>query len=182
MARTINQILTEKKVQTVKFDLLLDPRLAEDRALLKSALGRLEMQLGAAKRTGNLEGHKETETAITETEKQIKQLDTKIRKQTETFEFRALGRKVIQTILKTHRPTGNQIKEFQEGLKEQGLSQNEPLAWNNDTFPPALIAASCASHEMSYEDALQLWNNENFNLGELGTMWQTAWSINQIVA
>lgn len=39
-------------------------------------------------------------------------------------------------------------------------------AYNPDTFGPAIVAATCVEPEMSYEDAVEIWESDDWNRGE----------------
>lgn len=71
-----------------------------------------------------------------------------------TIKFRSCGRKRYEQILDENPPTD----EEQRKAKEQGGE----AAWNNETFPVALIAASAIEPELSVEQVSELfdeWNN-----------------------
>jgi len=39
-------------------------------------------------------------------------------------------------------------------------------AYNPDKFGPAIVAATCIEPEMSYEDAVEIWESDDWNRGE----------------
>lgn len=71
-----------------------------------------------------------------------------------TIKFRSCGRKRYEEILDAHPPT----EEQQRKAKEQGGE----AAWDSETFPVALIAASAVEPELTEDQVRELfdeWNN-----------------------
>lgn len=80
-----------------------------------------------------------------------------------TFTMRAVGRAVFRDLVETH-PKGD---------------DDVPLAqWNSNTFPPALIAASCVSPPMSEAEAVELWSDPAWSQGELRNLFDAALDVN----
>jgi len=78
------------------------------------------------------------------------------------FKLRALKRPEYRALLDSHPP----VKDGAD--------------WNADTFPPALIAASCVDPAMTPEQALQAW--EEWEAGEMGRLFITCWQLNEQTA
>jgi hypothetical protein len=47
--------------------------------------------------------------------------------------------------------------------------------WNDETFPPALVAACCVEPAMDYKQAAEMWTSPQWNAGELDDLFVTAW-------
>lgn len=54
--------------------------------------------------------------------------------------------------------------------------KTEDAAWDDNTLPPALVAASCVDPEMTPEDLAQLF--EALNLGQRQQLIEAAWQVN----
>jgi len=74
------------------------------------------------------------------------------------FLFRAIPDKEYSDLLAAHPPT------------------DEREAFNSQTFPPALVAASCVDPVMSQEKAAELF--AGLNQGQIKALFDTAWDAN----
>lgn len=75
-----------------------------------------------------------------------------------TVLIRAIPMRAYDDLLDKHPPTKDQ--------KALGA------AWNTDTFPPAVFAAVSVDPDLSYDEALELWESENFSRGDLAYLWE----------
>jgi hypothetical protein len=99
-------------------------------------------------------------------------LEAAVNDATEIFVFRGLRRDALDKLLDAHRPTKAQT----EKNKEKGLPAPD---WNPDTFPPALLAACCVSHDLSDDDWKVLWHDaDEWNSAELQSMFAAAYNAN----
>lgn len=175
---SFNDLLANKKPATATSSLLLDPQLKDVadklQADLVEAETRLRIETRAKRDTVGPEG------VIAGLKAEIEAADAAIEDSTIEFTFKALGRKFQRALIEKYPPSAEQIKEFSEGLREAGLPQQR-LNWDSDRFPPALIAHSCISHEVTEEEATELWDSENFNDGEAQALFLAAFSVNQLV-
>lgn len=69
---------------------------------------------------------------------------------TAEFTMTSIGRSAYEALRREHLPTDEQRNEAGLGARL--------LRFNIDTFPPALVAASCTSPEMTGEEALELFD------------------------
>lgn len=83
--------------------------------------------------------------------------------------FRAVGRKAYDQLVRDHPPTEEQLAE----KRDPGTPTP---AWNLDTFPVALIAASCVEPAMTVEEAQTIW--DEWNGGEIADLWMAALRAN----
>lgn len=85
------------------------------------------------------------------------------------FTFQALGRRDYAKLLADHPPTDKQ--------KADAEAEKHRASYNDDTFPPALMAAACVSPEGStLADMTDLW--ENWSEGQVIRLWSTCLSVN----
>lgn len=56
--------------------------------------------------------------------------------------------------------------------------KNQGLQYNIDRFAPALVAECCVDPEMSLEDALEIWESDTWNRGELNLLFMAAIEVN----
>lgn len=80
---------------------------------------------------------------------------------TATFKFASIGRVGWEKVLDDHQASDEQQAEYrQEQLdRDVPLLMVGALRWNRETFPPALIAASCVDPEMTVAQAQALWDD-----------------------
>lgn len=83
--------------------------------------------------------------------------------------IRSIGRKRYDALLAEHPVTPEQTAE----AEAEGGSA---LPYNIDTFPIALVAASCVSPEMTEEQVAELF--DEWNAAEVNALWLTALEVN----
>jgi hypothetical protein len=100
------------------------------------------------------------------------------------FIFEALPRPDFEKLRDDHPPMAAQRSEFKSKMRAQGFAAHQvgELGYNPDTFPPALIAACCVSPKLTLEDALEIWSGEDFSAGELGSLMNAAYAVNNVNA
>ena len=76
--------------------------------------------------------------------------------------IRALPRKQYRELLETHPPADS----------------DEKADWDAETFPPALIAASCVDPELTLEQAQQIW--DEWEAAEAGPLFLACWGLNEL--
>lgn len=81
---------------------------------------------------------------------------------TADIRIRALPRKQYRELLEAHPPAD---------------SDEEKADWNAETFPPALIAASCVEPEFTSEQAQQIW--DEWEAAEAGPLFLACWALNE---
>lgn len=77
-----------------------------------------------------------------------------------TFLFRSIGAREWELLVSKHKPTNAQ--------------RAEGMAFNTDTFPPALLSRVCVDPAMSEEDWLEIWTSPDWNRGEISDFYQQA--------
>lgn len=81
-----------------------------------------------------------------------------------SMRFRSIGRKRYDKLVTEHPATDEQKAEQPDA------------AWNLDTFPPALLSASCIEPPMTVEEATELF--ETWNVAEFMEIWTAALAVN----
>lgn len=87
------------------------------------------------------------------------------------FTFRGIGRHAFEKLVLAHPATADQRAKAKAG----GVT--DTLQWNIDTFPAAVIAACCVEPALTFEQALDLWNDDNWNASELDELLAAALSV-----
>jgi len=105
-------------------------------------------------------------------EAELAEIRTKVEKASVTLRMRAIGRKAYQTLLEQHPPTPEQIKMIVDEGGEPG-----DLMFNPDTFPVALMAATCIDPPMTLDEAREFMD-EICNNAENVTVFMAAMEVN----
>lgn len=75
------------------------------------------------------------------------------------FTFRSIGRRNYKRLLNEHPPTEGQQKEMVALARALGISEDKALlAFDAETFPPALMAAAAEKPRLSEEEARHFWD------------------------
>lgn len=127
---------------------------------LLAEIGRLEAEAQQAAAIDQVENRDPVAPALAE---RILQLQDELRASEVEFVFHGIGRKAKAELEREHPPTPEQqTKAEEDGLK---------LLWNGDTFPPALLAASCVAPEgFDLEAATEVW--DEWSEGQAKPLWQ----------
>lgn len=99
----------------------------------------------------------------------IRDLEEQCAQAVVTFRFRALPRKQRSDLQAEHPPTEDQ----QQQARDEGLT----ASWNPDTFPPALVAASCVEPAgITVEAAQRAY--ETWAEGQWAPLWRACTAAN----
>lgn len=103
---------------------------------------------------------------------EIQKLEAQARESEVVFSFEALGRGAMARLQAQHPPTDAQRKEF-----------GEELDHNPETFPPALMSATCVVPAELHGDLAE-WTDihENWSNGQVTRLWRTCMLANALVA
>jgi hypothetical protein len=171
---SIEDILGAKRAVTEHVDICVDSTLVDARDEASKAVGRAEL---AARRR---DAAPEAEHALDDARAALDSAQAAVDAATARFTFKALGNMAVEALQRQHRPTPAQEVDAMAQFRAQGLPPAK-LNYNTDTFPPALIAASCVSPAMTVEQATEMWESDVWSQGELGRLFQAAWTVNQVV-
>jgi hypothetical protein len=104
---------------------------------------------------------------------QIQGLEQELTDSEVTFKFQALGRRAYAKLVAEHPPTDEQ--------KAAAVEAGNRSLYNNDTFPPALLAAACIEPaDTTYDDMLDVW--ENWSEGQVAPLWSACLTANMAAA
>ncbi len=89
------------------------------------------------------------------------------------FTFEALSRRQFEALVDAHPPT----KAQRDDLRKKGIGVPR---WNSDSFPPALLAASCvglkvgedAEDGLTIDEAKELWASDRWTSSELTQLFE----------
>lgn len=151
---TRDHLLSLKKPASKKVTLLLDPVAMEDYDAAREALGEA------------------TSDNRTEREKALEDAKAALAEASVTMRFQSIGRKKYDALIDAHPATDEQKAD----AKKQGV--DEMPAYNIETFPPALIQASCADPELSEDDVQQIY--DDWNNAEIFELFMAALEVNTV--
>lgn len=172
---TMDEILGAKKATTEPLPICLNSALTNKVDELEKEVREAMVQARLRPEDGEAAEAFEALQAELEEAKEAK------RQQTALFVFRALGRKELEDLERAHKVTKEQVSAYRDECRTMQVPPNNPPNYNYDTFPPALIAASAVKPEISLDQAIEMWNSPEFSKGELGAIFQHAWSVNNLV-
>ena len=167
-----------KKKPTIRWcDSVTDALVADELDEQRQALQRLRA------RSDRLQVDEQLKVEVESAEEELEERIAALRAEDLVVRFhaRTIGRDAFERLVDLHPPTKDQQK--QEGRK---------LSWNTDTFAPALIFAcgvdvekdeqgNIVSTSPAFEqesEAIDLWNDPDWNQGELGQIFQTCLDAN----
>ena len=99
------------------------------------------------------------------------------------FRMRSIGRKPMAALIKLHKPSQEQIDEYQELLRKAGKPTTDVPEYNEDTFPPALMSAACVDPELTPEQAQDIWDGTDgaYSEAEAKAIYFAAIEVNRTV-
>lgn len=95
--------------------------------------------------------------------RRTKDLKFKIGDDEVVLKFQAISAKELDALRSRHKPTMDQ--------------KMEGMQFNPETFPPALISACLVQPVMTYEEAKEIWDSDDWSQGELATLFGTAMDL-----
>lgn len=172
---TFDHLVSRKRPNTKVVAIALDPELAEQHAVAKRA-----QEMAAARAAGSSDDS-ERYTELWQAEAALAEIEARLRDEDAVayFTLRSVGRAAYDAVVDTHQPTPAQRAK----AKSLGIGE---IAWNPDTFPPALVALCLESVEipgrepekLTEEQVLAIWADDNWNQAELTTLLNAAAEVN----
>lgn len=163
---TFEELVSRKKPATVTVPVALDPDLAGE---LEDA--RRARDLAAVKAEAR-PNDSDAQARLWETEEAYDRLMARMEEEGVVVHFvlRAIGRATYDALQDAHPPT----QEQRNKAKRLGLDASGALAWNPETFPAALVAASLVEPKLSEAEMQALWADDNWNQAELSELFAAA--------
>lgn len=172
----IDSILAAKQPARRTVPILLDPEVEQELIDATSAHAR------AQDRADRQPTNSAAAADLTMAAVRLDRARARAREVTATFVFQAIGREAFETLRAEHAPTKAQRDEYRKQALAAGIPPHQAgeLAHNPDTFPPALIAASCIDPVMTVDKAVELWNSDRFSTADLADLFSAAQLVNQV--
>lgn len=164
---TYDHLVGKKKPLTKTIAVVLDPQLAEEYEAARSARDMAKYRADARP------ADSEAAMALLEADAALEAVRNRLddEEAIAEFRFRGIGRAAYEALVDKHPPTAEQRMK----AKASGF---ENIAWNPDTFPPALVAACLIEPDLAYEDVLGLWRSDDWNQAELQELLNAAIAVN----
>ena len=151
---TIEKIMAGKKAVTKTVDVQIDGEVAGE-------IAELRRLVRAARDSDRGANKPDTELAVQD---KLDALIEASKSTVVTFTFTSIGRYEYDELVAAHQPTDDQKKAGSD--------------FNDDTFPPVLVAAACIDPEMSVEQAEEIFSSQLWNNAELSKMFRGAVDAN----
>lgn len=150
-------------------DIVLNDRSVD--AHREAELSLLQAQTALAGLADDAPNRREMEKAVKAAQAELDAAQADLDENTVTMRFRSIGRKAYDALLDAHPPRD----EDKKAADEQGVAAGT-INWNTETFPQALIAASCVEPQMTAEDIAEIY--DSWNTAELAPLFYTALAVN----
>jgi hypothetical protein len=168
---TLDHLLSQKKATTETVEIVLDPELAEELAEARKTRD------AAAARASVRTTDSEAPAQMWEAEETVARLERKVEEEEVAvyFTFRSIGRAAFDSLVAAH-PAG---AEQRARLKRFGVNA-EDVPWDEESFPPAIIAASLVEPKLTEAEVRALWHADNWNQAELSALVIAAIKVNGV--
>ncbi len=167
MTSPLDHLLSRKKAVTKTVAIALDPELAEELEEARRARD------AAVSRANARSTDSEAQAQLWEAEELYAKAEQRLIDEDAIahFTFRGIGRAAYDALVDAHQPTPA------HRAKAKSLGMGE-IAWNPDTFPPALVAACLVEPKLTPDEMVALWGDDNWNQSELNAMLEAAITVN----
>lgn len=165
---TYDYLASRKRPVTDTVGIVLDPDLAEE---LEEARQARDAAWARAQARQN---DSDAQAALWEAEEKLAQVQQRMvdEEAVVQFTFRSIGRAAYDALVDANPATPAQRAKF----KAQGIT--EGINWNEETFPPALVAACLVEPKLSEAEVQALWRDPNWNQAELSALVVAAIKVN----
>ena len=122
--------------------------------------------------------------AIAEAQAEVDRVTERLEEVTVTWHVQAIGKTELTDLIRKHPATGAQQKAHRKRLAAGETGMDELLRFNPDTFGPELLAACLVEPgpTLTVEEAREMWADPEWSEGEVGGLFNVAWTLNQIGA
>ena len=176
--RSARELLDAKEPVEHTFPISLKSRYRDALTEAEQALTKLESRY----RLNLIPGDVDWPAMHAEAEAAVEAAKAELEENSQEFAFRALGRKQLGALVKKHRPTDEEVKEFQRLAKlNPATAANGELPYNQVTLPPELIQLACIDPVFSFEEAQELWDSDSWSDAELAMILNAAWAVNKLI-
>lgn len=167
MTRTVSDILARRRPAEETVRLLLDGD-------LRRSVDELRRRVREAKRREILEGAG-LGSELPGLERALAEAEAAADSESETFVFRAVGRRRLEELKAECPPSADQLDRWREQAKQNPFLN--PPEFDPERLAPLLIAASAADPAMTVEEARRLW--DELSDGEAAALFEGAWRVNE---
>lgn len=162
-----NLLAKDPESQTVAF--CRDREARDALANAQTELAVAERALARARKDDDVKSAREEVDSL---KAKVAELDAAAARNLVRFTLAAVTKEDFEDLKDEHPPTREQ----------KSAAGDDKPEWNTDTFPPALIAASCVRVEtpdgtadgLTLEEAQAIWRSRSYNEGERGQLFNAA--------
>lgn len=165
MPINFDDLLAKKRPTTIECQIALDADVAEAHALALTAYEMAKMT------AADNPGQKSAKDALRAAETALRAAEDEAVEAVVAFKFQGISRADWESLIDEHQATRDQ--------KEKARLVDQAAPWNDDTFPPALVAACCVDPEMTYEQAQSMWKSDRWNFAELDALFNAAYNASR---
>lgn len=159
-----------KQPNTRKVTIALDPEVADEFDSAKDRLETAKRMVDIHKDRGGPLYAEACDELVSATEA-FDAAKAVVQESSQEFTFKAIGRRAYEDLMMDHLPTADQV------VKAKKAGGGEP-AFNPDTFPPALILASCVDPILTEADVKEIWEGDEWSQNETTTLFMVALDAN----
>lgn len=160
---SLEEIRRRKKPNRKQVAILIEPEISHQIKEKEQEIARLEIEIRKAKNQSLANPYpKQLEQA----QKELAALQKEAEENSVIFTFQDIGRKRYDDLITANLPTKQQKEDYKEGGGE-GV-----LAYNPETFVPALISACAIEPEISLEEAEEIC--QEWSEGDIESLFFTA--------
>lgn len=172
---TYDHLRSKKKPTIRKVMLSMDSEVEYELWQAQQEFGMAEMMLQSAEgtRAQDPDRYADQEQKYNAAKERLKKAEKAAEEDAIEFVFKSIGRKAYDDLVAAHPPTDKNRKE----IEKQGGDPDQ-MAWNPDTFPAALIAASIVKPDLTGEQVQEMWESDDWGI-ELETLLTVALSAQQ---
>lgn len=171
MPLDFEELQKRKRPSSATCEVVLDSTVAEAWEEARTACDQARSRAGTATASGP-EAVAEAEGELADAEDALKAAEKALRKATATFRMEALAPTEYDALLDVHQPTEDQ--------RRQARKKGDVVAYNPDTFKPALLAACCVDPPYGEDQWAQLWKSGQWSRAELDALFYTALGVNVV--
>jgi len=117
--------------------------------------------------------------ALKAAEEDLEAAKSALAEATITWKLKAIGYKEIDELYEAWPASAQQQLEHRKQLRDVGETASR-LRYNPAEFEPRLVAACVVEPELTEEEALEMWQSDDWSEGELALLFQSAITLCQV--